>query len=251
MKFLFTCISALLLTITSLKGQVRLDVHHSELKIKEALSAHKDGIDDLALFIIFRKDTALTLKGINGKIHEKYATLKHDLSSLKRKYWKDLTQFTLIYHELEKGNQYAPLAIYELDSSFVDVLVHFRPHYDRVINKTEEIRKITDPEKSLHKSDFYAHFAHKTKRLQWNGTINNCEPGNLSMDNYSTIVDQWKYLRRLARVTDKIDLDDTYNAYAQKAALIMAANDTITANVEDNWKCYSDEGRNRCQTFHL
>lgn len=89
------------------------------------------------------------------------------------------------------------------------------------------------------------------EQLGWTGNVNRCKPGKLSHDTYVKMVARINYFRRLAGVNDNMVLDSSWNKYAQAAALIMFANNTLNHNPNSGMKCFTEEGKTGASTSNL
>jgi len=77
---------------------------------------------------------------------------------------------------------------------------------------------------------------------QWTGNTNSCNAGTISQTYQDATLLRVNYFRAMAGVPANITFDETNNAKAQKAALIMLANNSLSHTPPTSWKCYSDEG---------
>ena len=89
--------------------------------------------------------------------------------------------------------------------------------------------------------------SHKTSTLsmeeiQWNGSVNNCDPGTLDQVYYDRMLERIKFFRRWVGVSDEVYFSPENNAKAQAAALIMHARGKLSHHPLSSWKCYSQEG---------
>ena len=75
----------------------------------------------------------------------------------------------------------------------------------------------------------------------WTGDIGGCRPGDPSPAASKTILDNINFVRGLAGLSP-VTFSKTLSAKAQKAALIMSANRTLTHYVPRTFKCYSSTG---------
>lgn len=78
-----------------------------------------------------------------------------------------------------------------------------------------------------------------------------CEPGKLSPATQKIFLQRLNYVRRLAGISDKCRLNDSLNAYAQAAALMMEANYSLSHMPPSDWKCYSAKGANGASHSNL
>ena len=75
----------------------------------------------------------------------------------------------------------------------------------------------------------------------WSGRRNGCRAGSPSAESTRTILDGINFARGLAGLTP-VRFSRTLSAKAQQAALIMAANGTLSHDVPRVWKCWSRAG---------
>ncbi|HEY1047178.1 MAG TPA: CAP domain-containing protein [Bacteroidia bacterium] len=69
-----------------------------------------------------------------------------------------------------------------------------------------------------------------------------CDPGQLSNESLTYILERLKYYRRLAGVNDSCKFDINLNKKAQSAALMMEANQKLSHAPGRQWKCYNKDG---------
>jgi hypothetical protein len=74
--------------------------------------------------------------------------------------------------------------------------------------------------------------------LGWTGNEKHCNPGTLPIQTRVKILRRINYSRRLSGVLDQTLEDSTWSYYAQKTALLLGANNTITHDPSPNMKCY-------------
>ncbi len=80
--------------------------------------------------------------------------------------------------------------------------------------------------------------------MGWTGVYTNCDAGTTDPAFRSLVALRINYLRALAGVPATITLDDTFNAAAQQAALMMSANNALNHFPPADWSCYTDVGYN-------
>lgn len=81
------------------------------------------------------------------------------------------------------------------------------------------------------------------KDFKWKGGSKLlCSAGTLTEDNFRKVLQKINYFRRFVGLNDDIVFDDSYNKLAQKAALIMYANDMLNHHPPGNCRCYSEDG---------
>lgn len=89
------------------------------------------------------------------------------------------------------------------------------------------------------------------EQLGWTGKGASCKPGRLSAQAYQNALTRINYFRRLAGVHDGIILDSVWSKYAQAAAVIMNANNTLNHAPTAAMKCYSADGKTGASTSNL
>jgi hypothetical protein len=99
--------------------------------------------------------------------------------------------------------------------------------------KKEWVEKDFDQNFKIKKSDKVLKIFEKEYQLS------KCFAGKLSSKAKTDFIDQMKYLRRLAGVSDSIFLDETMNKKAQEAAFMMEVNNTLTHAPSRSMKCYT------------
>ena len=75
----------------------------------------------------------------------------------------------------------------------------------------------------------------------WNGSLSNCDAGELDLDIQNKVANRINYFRRNAGVPEVL-FDAATNEFCQKAALMMTANRALEHNPPRTWRCFSDDG---------
>ncbi|HSO27988.1 MAG TPA: CAP domain-containing protein [Anaerolineales bacterium] len=83
------------------------------------------------------------------------------------------------------------------------------------------------------------------------GNVANCNPGDTSPEFKAAVQMRINYFRAMAGVPAEIELDPTYNAKAQQAALMMSAQGALSHNPDTNWACYTAEGDQAASSSNL
>ena len=78
--------------------------------------------------------------------------------------------------------------------------------------------------------------------INWNGNHRTCDEGTTSQNFRDEVARRINYFREMAGVPANIALDDELNSNAQKAALMMSANSTLSHTPPSTWDCFTDEG---------
>lgn len=71
----------------------------------------------------------------------------------------------------------------------------------------------------------------------WSGNVASCAPGDTSQDFKNAVLRRVNWFRAMAGVPAQVQLDATFNAKAQQAALVMAANNQLSHTPPANWAC--------------
>jgi uncharacterized protein YkwD len=97
--------------------------------------------------------------------------------------------------------------------------------------------------KSAVNSAYWSKYAPKYNILvDWlGGSLLGCLPGLTSSYTNSGTLSALNYVRSLAGLAP-VSFSSTLNAAAQRAALIMAANNALSHSPSSNWKCWSSSG---------
>lgn len=77
--------------------------------------------------------------------------------------------------------------------------------------------------------------------IDWNGSVEECNPGTLSQDILNKALKRINYFRRMCGLGEVV-LDEELTKWAQAATLMMTANGKLSHNPEENWSCYSSDG---------
>jgi uncharacterized protein YkwD len=80
-----------------------------------------------------------------------------------------------------------------------------------------------------------------TKSYKWDGNVDECKEGTIPADIQAKVLKRINYFRKMAGV-DPVIFKDSLSRQAQKAALMMKANNALSHMPPKNWKCYSAEG---------
>jgi len=78
--------------------------------------------------------------------------------------------------------------------------------------------------------------------LTFSGSVPSCSPGSTNALFKDAIALRINWFREMAGVTDNITFRDSFSASAQDAALIMAANGTLTHQPVSSMTCYTASG---------
>lgn len=77
---------------------------------------------------------------------------------------------------------------------------------------------------------------------QWTGRHDVCLAGTTDPDFRDLVALRINYFRAMAGLPATITLNDAWNAKDQQAALMMAANNSLSHTPPSNWSCYTAEG---------
>lgn len=90
-----------------------------------------------------------------------------------------------------------------------------------------------------------------TQAIDWlGGSLLGCLPGLSSLSTNSGTLSSLNYVRSLAGLAP-VTFSSSMNAAAQKAALIMAANRSLSHNPPSGWKCWSSTGASAASKSNL
>ncbi len=78
--------------------------------------------------------------------------------------------------------------------------------------------------------------------IGWTGTLTGCDPGTVSSLHREAVLRRINAFRALAGIPSGVVLREDYSAKAQRAALIMSANNRVTHTPPSNWICYHPQG---------
>lgn len=84
----------------------------------------------------------------------------------------------------------------------------------------------------------------------WSGSIENCDPGDVSAEgreNALRLLNLYRWLADLPPVTT----DPERNRLAQACALMMDANDMLSHDPPESWKCWSEDGHRGAETSNI
>jgi hypothetical protein len=83
----------------------------------------------------------------------------------------------------------------------------------------------------------------RTSDLAWSGDASTCKAGDISIAARQMTLERINYFRRLAKLPTAIGFDTSLTSMCQRAALIMHRNNRLSHEPEENWFCYSNEGK--------
>lgn len=108
----------------------------------------------------------------------------------------------------------------------------------------EDNQAFLDLELEVAKADYKEHYLAShfgSKELNWTGSVDDCDPGQISYQAERKVLERYNYIRRLAGLPDGNVLDTGSNRYCQAAALCMKAQGALSHAPEPDWKCYSKD----------
>lgn len=76
----------------------------------------------------------------------------------------------------------------------------------------------------------------------WNGAVTGCQPGSVTQEAIDRVAARISYFRRRAGVRDVVVIRPEWNTKAQKAALMMKAENALSHYPGTGWSCYSADG---------
>jgi hypothetical protein len=89
---------------------------------------------------------------------------------------------------------------------------------------------------------YYAYYSVAQPALGFTGNVAACNPGTISTAYQEWLVTRINFVRAMAGVPGNMVNDTTKNAQEQAAALMFAANGTISHSPPSNWTCYTSLG---------
>jgi uncharacterized protein YkwD len=78
--------------------------------------------------------------------------------------------------------------------------------------------------------------------VTWTGSVSACNAGDTPDALKQSMLRRINYFRAMAGVPASITLSPTFNAAAQKAALMMSANGRLSHSPDASWRCYTADG---------
>lgn len=81
--------------------------------------------------------------------------------------------------------------------------------------------------------------------------VDACRAGTSSAANQQAVLDRVNYFRAITGVADDVVLDPALSQLAQEAALIMAANSSLSHYPSPEWRCWSEEGADGAANSNL
>lgn len=97
---------------------------------------------------------------------------------------------------------------------------------------------------------YKAEYSTPVPKFGFSGDVESCRPGQTSAAHQTRVRDRLNFHRRMAGVAD-VEIDEDLIAEAQAAALIGAAEGTITHSVSSTARCYSETGAAGAATSSL
>ena len=87
-----------------------------------------------------------------------------------------------------------------------------------------------------------AYLGSNTSDAGWTGNLSTCDPGETSEPFKAAVLQRINYYRSMAGIPALSGLDESYNAKAQAAALMMSVNGRLSHTPDASWLCYSADG---------
>lgn len=91
--------------------------------------------------------------------------------------------------------------------------------------------------------DYYETSGFESSDSQWLGDESACDPGSIPQDVKNKIFMRLSYFRKAVGLQNDVSENSTKSEKAQRAALMMQANNTLDHFPPNSWKCYSPEGK--------
>lgn len=86
---------------------------------------------------------------------------------------------------------------------------------------------------------------------EWNGNISGGKAGDTSLEFKKAVIRRVNFFRAMAGVPAKVEVDLNYSSKAQKAALIMSANNDLSHYPDESWTHYSTDGAEAARSSNL
>jgi uncharacterized protein YkwD len=77
--------------------------------------------------------------------------------------------------------------------------------------------------------------------IGWTGSVSGCVPGEIPQEIHDKVAQRVNYYRTMAGL-GSISLEEERNRYAQEAALLMRANNSLSHNPPQTWTCWTQDG---------
>ncbi|SDD83386.1 Cysteine-rich secretory protein family protein [Pricia antarctica] len=100
-------------------------------------------------------------------------------------------------------------------------------------------------------ADFYYASRDTGTEVSWTGNEPNCQPGTVPQDTKDKIFQRLLYFRKAVGLTNAIAENRLKSEKAQHAALMMHANGTLSHDPPNEWKCFSEDGKEAAQNSVL
>jgi len=91
--------------------------------------------------------------------------------------------------------------------------------------------------------DYYEASRFESSDSQWSGDESSCDPGSVPQDVKTKIFTRLSYFRKAVGLHNEVSENPVKSEKAQRAALMMKANNTLDHFPPNSWKCYSAEGK--------
>ncbi len=85
----------------------------------------------------------------------------------------------------------------------------------------------------------------------WTGSITTCTPGTVSADMHTKTLKRINFYRKIVGLPANMQLTTLLNEKAQKAALMMEANNQLSHQPDAAWVCYSADGASAAGNSNL
>lgn len=92
-------------------------------------------------------------------------------------------------------------------------------------------------------ADYYMASQNTSSDVSWTGNEPDCQAGTVPQETIDKIFLRLSYFRKAVGLNNEIDNNTSKSEKAQKAALMMHANGTLSHDPPDNWKCFSVDGK--------
>lgn len=100
-------------------------------------------------------------------------------------------------------------------------------------------------------NNIYLQSAVSNTQLGWTGNTSTCLAGTISDLAQTNTLARINYYRKLAGLSSMVTFDPTNDSKCQQAALMMAANNSLSHNPPASWLCYTSDGAQAAMSSNL
>ncbi len=99
--------------------------------------------------------------------------------------------------------------------------------------------------------DYTSLYLTSNTSASWTGSISSCTAGTVSADMHAKTLKRINFYRKIVGLPANMQLTTLLNEKAQKAALMMEANNNLSHQPDPSWVCYSADGANAAGNSNL